>query len=103
MDVARYQVESRPGGPVGRLEVSRPDLAPPDLPSWLADRLEALQGMPGEHEATGVAYFEGNVAVEEGRLRLSVFRFGPHPAPDDWPRVPLRDLLGAAATGLRRG
>jgi hypothetical protein len=100
--VARYQVESRPGGPVGRLEVTRRDLAPADLRSWLADRLDHIGTMRGRHEATGVAFFDGNVAVEGGRLRLSLFRFGPHPAPDDWPRVPLPELLRPAAEELRR-
>jgi hypothetical protein len=103
IDVARYQVESRPEGPVGRLDVPRPDVAPGDLRAWLADRLEELRGVPGRHEETGVASFDGQVAVEGGLPRLSSFRFGPHPAPDDWPRIPLADLLEAGAAALRPG
>lgn len=101
--MASYQVESRPGGPVGRLEVTRADLAPPDLRAWLADRLDDIGQMPGRHEASGVVVFAGDVTVEDGRLRLSGFRFGAHPAPDDWPRIPLPDLLGVAARELRKG
>jgi len=101
IDVASYQVESRPGGPVGRLEVRRPDAAPPDLRLWLADQLDALRARPGRHDASGVAWFTGDVAVDQGRPTLARIRFGPHPAPDDWPRLPLRDLLAAAAHDLR--
>ena len=101
--MARYQVESRPEGPVGHLQVVRPDLAPPDLRAWLADRLEALRSFPGRHEETGVAWFRGTVDVQGGQLRLSPFRFGPHPAPEDWPRIPLADLLDAGAAELREG
>ena len=101
--MARYQAESRPGGPVGRLAVTRPDLAPADLRPWLADRLEELRSFRGRHEATGVAFFEGTIALDDTRLRLASFRLGPHPAPDDWPRIPLAELLRAAAADLRRG
>jgi hypothetical protein len=60
--VARYQVESRPEGPGGRLEVLRPDLAPPDLRSWLADRLEALRTFPGRSHPVVVAFGTRGVA-----------------------------------------
>jgi hypothetical protein len=43
------------------------------------------------------------VAVDGGVPRLARFGFGPHPAPDDWPRIPLADLLDAGAAELRRG
>ena len=113
--MARYQVESRPGGPVGQLEVLRPDLAPADLRPWLADRLEELRSFPGRHQGTGVAWFRADIAVDDGGLvsvdvaarhavlRVAQFRTGPHPAPGDWPRIPLPDLLDAAAAELRRG
>ena len=97
--MASYRVESRPGGPVGRLEVTRADLAPPDLRAWLADRLHETRAVPGAHEATGVAWCRAEVAVEDGRPRLTV-RFGPHPAPEEWPRIPLAALLDHAVAQL---
>lgn len=108
IDVARYQVESRPGGPVGHLDVLRPDRAPPDLRAWLAERLEGLRSFPGRHRETGVAWFRAEIGVERdglfpAGLRLASFRTGPHPAPDDWPRIPLPDLLDAGAAQLREG
>lgn len=102
--VATYSVVSRPDGPEFHLWVAEgADEAEVRewLAGWLRSKTYALEE-PCVYFSVAVGRMGDVVpdAQEPEAFTISSFSCGPGPAPADWPRLPLRDLVAAAYDNL---
>ena len=107
--VAGYSVTSEPEGFRSRLWTSE-DVDEADLRAWLAGWLPRT-GTGVSDAGEDVVYFTALVgrardvepdAPDPDEWVVANFSFGAGPAPVDWPRRPLAELLAYASTDLRR-
>ena len=107
--VAGYSVTSEPDGFRSRLWTDD-EVDEAEVRAWLAESLSGRGAGPGA-ERENVAYFTALVgrarevepeAPDPDAWVITNFSFGPGPAPADWPRRPLDELLAYAVTDLRR-
>jgi hypothetical protein len=107
--VGAYVVSSQPRGPVGTL-LAAEGVDETALRAWLADWLES-KAPKGSDLGPG-AFFTVKVgrqgdavpnALEPETWTSAGFSMGADPAPSDWPRVPLAQLVAFAVDDLRRG
>ena len=101
--IARYFVSSRPHGLMGELETKSDggEAVRDVLVKWLQKVRPELANRPGPHVATGCAHLWIRLTGSATGLVVSTFGYGPEPAPNDWPRVSLADLLDFAEDDLR--
>jgi hypothetical protein len=111
--VCTYRVESTPDGLRAALVWHTPNASRRQVIDHLRWWAGALLADPFPASGGPVAYLEAfvgwhrelketptGVVDGEPELRLSSFHFGPYPAPEDWPRRPLTDLLAFARADL---
>jgi hypothetical protein len=106
--VAGYSVTSEPDGPRSRLWTNE-ELDEAEVQAWLADWIQRRG--PKLQAEEDVAFFSALVgrhrdvnpeAADPDAWVVTNFSFGAGPAPSDWPRRPLNELLTYAVTDLRR-
>lgn len=109
--VARYLVKSLPSGLVGSFEADGEFVG---LPRWCASWLQerrALIAQRAPEDLAGMACYlhlevspgadQGEGSPSADRWTMSVFAYGSYPAcPEDWPEVPLGNLLEFAIADL---
>jgi ATP-dependent Clp protease ATP-binding subunit ClpC len=107
VSVAAYAVSSQPSGPVPRLLVGD-GVDEAAVRTWLAESL-ATQG-PSQNQ-NPVAFFTvvvgrmGDVvpnATDQDAWTVTGFQSGANPAPTEWPRRPLAELVALAVEDLRK-
>jgi hypothetical protein len=97
---ARYFAASTDRGYVGHLEVGA-SVSEQDIREFLVGWIERRGSTPRMNSGarSGCAFLSITVATQG--LQVASFSYGPSPAPEEWPRVPLADLMMFAALDLR--
>ena len=107
--VAGYSVTSEPDGPRSRLW-AREGIDESEVRAWLAAWLDRVgTELHAREDVTFCTVLVGlrrdvmPDAPDADEWTVTNFSFGPGPAPAEWPRRPLSELLAFAATDLSQG